>query len=73
MTGDQRFFFGFAQAWRGKVRDEALLSQIKSDPHSPDEFRVDGSSRNHPAFYSTFGLKPGDKMYLPPEQRFNLW
>ncbi len=72
-SGDQRFFFGFAQAWRGKARDEALLAQIKSDPHSPDEFRVTGALRNHPGFYSTFGVKPGAKMYLPPAGRVSIW
>ena len=72
-TGDQRFFYGFAQAFRGKVRDQALLSQIKSDPHSPDEFRVNGVVRNHDPFYRTFGLKPGDALYLPPEQRVSIW
>jgi predicted metalloendopeptidase len=73
LTGDQRFFYGFAQTWRGKVRDAALLAQIKSDPHSPDEFRVIGSLRNHPAYYTTFGVKPGDKMYLSPADRVSLW
>ena len=72
-TGDERFFAGFAQAFRGKVREAALLRQIKSDPHSPEEFRVNGVMRNHPAFYSTFGVKPGDGMYLPPEQRVSIW
>jgi predicted metalloendopeptidase len=73
MTGDERFFYGFAQAYRAKTRESLLLTWIKSDPHSPDEFRVIGSVRNHPAFYSTFGVKPGDKMYLPPEQRALIW
>ena len=73
LSGDQRFFYGFAQAGRGKARDEALLAQIKSDPHSPDEFRVTGALRNHPGFYSTFGVKPGDKMYLPPAERVSIW
>ncbi len=72
-TGDERFFYGFAQAFRGKVREPALLAQIKSDPHSPDEFRVNGAVRNHPAFYATFGVKPGDALYLPPEQRVSIW
>jgi putative endopeptidase len=72
-TGDHRFFYGFAQAFRGKVRDAALLAQIKSDPHSPDEFRVNGVVRNHDAFYKTFGVKPGDALYLPPEQRVSIW
>jgi len=73
MSGDERFFYGFAQAYRSKVRDAALLTWIKSDPHSPDEFRVTGVVRNHPAFYSTFGVKPGDRMYLPPERRVSIW
>ena len=73
LTGEQRFFYGFAQTWRGKARDAALLAQIKSDPHSPDEFRVLGSLRNHPAYYTTFGVKPGDKMYLAPADRVSLW
>ncbi len=72
-TGDERFFYGFAQAFRGKVRDAALLAQIKSDPHSPDEFRVNGVVRNHDVFYKTFGLKPGDALYLPQEKRVSIW
>ncbi len=72
-SGDERFFEGYAQAHRGKARDAALLSQIKSDPHSPSEFRVNGAVRNHPAFYSTFDVKPTDGMYLPPEKRVSIW
>jgi predicted metalloendopeptidase len=73
MTGDERFFYGFAQSYRSKVRDSLLLTWIKSDPHSPDEFRVTGVVRNHPAFYSTFGVKPGDRMYLAPRERVSIW
>jgi predicted metalloendopeptidase len=73
LTGDQRFFFGFAQVWRGKVRDEALIERIKADPHAPDEIRANGTVRNHPGFYSTFGVKPGDAMYLPPAKRVTIW
>jgi len=73
MSGDERFFFGFAQVWRAKARPDALLAQIKSDPHAPDEFRVTGTVRNHPGFYSTFGVKPGDKMYLAPADRVTIW
>ncbi|MDQ6639484.1 MAG: M13 family metallopeptidase [Pseudomonadota bacterium] len=72
-SGDERFFYGFAQGFRGKAREAALLAQIKSDPHSPDEFRVNGTVRNHPTFYSTFDVKPGDRMYLAPEQRVSIW
>ena len=73
LSGAQRFFFGFAQSWRGKGRPDAILAQIKSDPHAPDEFRVIGAARNLPGFYSTFGVKPGDRMYLAPADRVTLW
>jgi len=72
-SGDQRFFFGYAQAMRGKSRDEALLAQLRSDPHSPPVARVNGAVRNHPAFYSTFGVRPGDGMYLAPGERVSIW
>jgi len=73
LTGDERFFFGFGQAFRSKARDAAMLVLLKSDPHSPDEFRVNGAVRNHPAFYTTFGVRPGDRMYLAPERRVSIW
>jgi len=72
-TAEQRIFMGMAQARRGKGRDAFLIQQVKSDPHSPSEFRVNGSLKNHPGFYDAFGVKEGDKMYLPPEQRVIFW
>jgi putative endopeptidase len=72
-TSEQRIFMGLAQARRAKAREPALISQIKSDPHSPGEFRVNGSLRNHPGFYDAFSVKPGDKMYLAPDQRVIFW
>jgi predicted metalloendopeptidase len=72
-TAEQRIFMGLAQARRGKAREAALIAQVKSDPHSPSEFRVNGSLRNHPGFYEAFDVKPEDKMYLPPEQRVIFW
>jgi putative endopeptidase len=72
-SAEQRLFMGLAQARRGKARDAALISQVKSDPHSPSEFRVNGSLRNHPGFYEAYSVKPGDKMYLAPEQRVIFW
>ena len=72
-TAEQRLFMGLAQARRGKARDAALISQVKSDPHSPSEFRVNGSMRNHPGFYEAYGVKVGDKMYLKPEERVIFW
>jgi predicted metalloendopeptidase len=72
-TAEQRIFLGMAQARRGKGRDAFLIQQVKSDPHSPSEFRVNGSVKNHPGFYDAFGVKEGDKMYLPPQQRVIFW
>ncbi|PQO88989.1 peptidase M13 [Massilia phosphatilytica] len=72
-TAEQRIFMGLAQARRGKARDAALIAQVKSDPHSPSEFRVNGSLRNHPGFYEAFGVKPGDRMYLAPDDRVVFW
>ena len=72
-TGDQRFFLAFAQSWRGKTRDNALIEQLKSDPHSPDDTRGTLPVRNQPAFYDAFGVKAGDGMYLPPEKRVQIW
>ncbi|MEP7298418.1 MAG: M13 family metallopeptidase [Burkholderiales bacterium] len=73
LTGAQRFFYGFAQASSGKARPAALLAQIQSDPHAPDEFRVLGSLRNLGAFHATFGVKPGDRMFLAPAARVSIW
>jgi predicted metalloendopeptidase len=73
LSGDQRFFYGFAQVWRGKTRDEAMIAQLKGDPHAPNEARANVTVRNHPDFYRTFGVKPGDPMYLPPKQRVSIW
>ena len=65
-TGDQRFFLGFSQIWRGKVRDELMTQLLASDPHSPMEFRVNGTLRNIDAWYEAFDVGPGDAMYLEP-------
>lgn len=73
LTGDQRFFMAYAQIWRTKYRDEALVNLIKSDPHSPGMYRANGSVRNFDPWYAAFDVKPGDKMYLPPEQRVRIW
>ena len=73
MTGDQRFFLAYAQAWQGKRRDEAERQQLLSDPHSPDKYRVNGIVRNFGPWYQAFSVKPGDSMYLPPEQRVSIW
>ncbi|WGL18157.1 M13 family metallopeptidase [Microbulbifer bruguierae] len=72
-TGDQRVFLGWAQVWRAKMRDEALSERLKTDPHSPAEYRVQGVLPNIEAFYSAFDVKEGDGMYLPKEDRVVIW
>jgi len=73
MTADQRFYIGFAQSWLGKRRDESTIAGVKSDPHSPEKYRTNGVVVHMPSFYSAFSVKPGDRMYLVPEQRVTLW
>ncbi|MES2901561.1 MAG: M13-type metalloendopeptidase [Pseudomonadota bacterium] len=73
LTGDQRFFMGWAQVWRSKYRDEAMVNQIKVGPHAPGMYRANGAVINHPAFHEAFGIKEGDKMYLPPKDRVSIW
>jgi putative endopeptidase len=73
LTGDQRFFLAFAQVWREKQRENALRTQVTTDPHSPGRFRVLGPLRNVDAWYKAFNVQPGDTMYIPPEQRARIW
>jgi putative endopeptidase len=73
LTGDQRFFLSFAQVWREKQRDDALRSQVTTDPHSPGRFRVLGPIRNVQAWYDAFGITPDNPMYIPPEKRAHIW
>lgn len=73
LTGEQRLYIGWAVKFRTLQREEAAIVQIKSDPHSPGEFRVKGTLANQAGFYEAFDIKPGDKMYRPPEQRVKLW
>ena len=73
ITADQRFFLSFAQVWRGLDRDEALRSQLLSDPHSPGRFRVNGVVRNVDAWYTAFDVTESDKLYLPPGERVRIW
>lgn len=73
LSGQQRFFVGFARAWRGKIRDERLREKLLRGPHSPARYRVMGILPNIPGFYSAFDLQPGDAMYLPAEERVKIW
>jgi putative endopeptidase len=73
LTGEQRFFLSWAQVWRTQAREQALRNQILTDPHSPPEFRVNGTVRNMSAWYEAFDVKPGQKLYLPPQERVTVW
>ena len=73
LTGDQRFFMGYAQRASTLERDNMVIMWIKTDPHTPSEFRVNGLLMNQQVFYDVYNVKPGDKMYLPPEQRTIIW
>jgi predicted metalloendopeptidase len=73
LTGDQRFYMGFARVWRAKARDNAIIAQLKSDPHSIPMYRAMGTVVNQPAFFTAFDVKEGDKMWRAPDQRVIIW
>jgi predicted metalloendopeptidase len=73
LTGDQRFFMGFAQIWRGKYRDEAMRRQVMTNPHAPGEFRANGPLMNFTPFYDTFGVQSADGMFVPEKERVQIW
>lgn len=72
-SGAERFFIGYALGWRGKIREELLREILLSDPHTPYRYRVLGVLKNIPVFYETYGLQPGDGMYLNPDERAKIW
>jgi putative endopeptidase len=71
-TGDQRFYLGWAQVWRRNYREANLRQRLLTDPHSPSEQRV-AVVRNLDPWYPAFNVQPGQKLYLPPEQRVRIW
>jgi endothelin-converting enzyme/putative endopeptidase len=73
LTGDQRFFIAYGYSWQRKNREGALRAQLLTDEHSPAMYRVNGVVRNMDEWYKAFDVKPGDKMYLPPEERVKVW
>jgi predicted metalloendopeptidase len=73
MTGEQRLYAGWAQVWRSKMREQQQIVQVKTDPHSPGQYRANGTLRNQPGFYEAFKVKQGDKMYLAPQERVIIW
>jgi putative endopeptidase len=72
-TGDQRLFLGYAQVWRYKSHEESTRQRLLTDPHSPPEFRVNGTVRNVDAWYQAFDPMPENKLYLAPDERVHLW
>jgi putative endopeptidase len=73
LSGDQRFFIGYAQVWRSKMLDTQTLKLLVIDPHAPARFRTNGAVANADAFYQAFGVRPGDKLYKPESERIRLW
>ncbi|GAA6205363.1 M13-type metalloendopeptidase [Thalassotalea sp. SU-HH00458] len=73
LTGDQRFFMGWAQVWRFKMVEKSLRNLIATDPHSPGNYRALGILSNMPEFYQAFDVKEGDAMYIAPEKRVKIW
>jgi putative endopeptidase len=72
LTGNQRFFLAFAQSWRQKIRDAALRSQIVTNEHAPDRERAQ-TVRNIDPWYEAYAVKPGQKLYLKPDERVRIW
>lgn len=73
LTGNQRFFIAYAQLWRSMIREEALITRLKADPHSPAPFRANGVVRNVDAWYQAFDIGEDAALYLPPEERVRIW
>ncbi|WP_397571986.1 M13 family metallopeptidase [Silanimonas sp.] len=73
LTGDQRFFLAWAQIWKSKYRDEAMINQVKVGPHSPPQFRINGPLRNLDEWYKAFNVQPDDALYVKPEERVRIW
>ncbi|GAB3173119.1 M13 family metallopeptidase [Myceligenerans halotolerans] len=73
LTALERIFLGWAQVWQSTGRDEEVVRRIAVDPHSPNEFRCNGVLRNVDEFHETYATAPGDGLYLPPEERVQIW
>ena len=73
LSGEQRLFLSWAQVWRSLYRDEQVRTLVLTNPHSPGKFRVNGVVRNLDAWYQAFDVKPGDQLYLAPQERIRVW
>ena len=72
-THNQRFYLGYANLWAQNVRPQEIIRRTKTDVHSLGKWRVNGALRNIDDFYTAFGIKEGDAMYMAPEERINIW
>ena len=72
-TGDQRFFMAWAQVWKRKYREDELKRRLVTDPHSPSEYRTNGIVRNMTPWYSAFDVTRDDDLYLPEDERVQIW
>ena len=72
-TGEQRFFIGWGQVWRRKYREAEMRKRIKTDPHSPSQYRCNGIVSNLDSYYEAFGVEPGSPMYIEPQKRVRIW
>jgi putative endopeptidase len=73
LSAIKRFFIGYAQVWRAKIRPEMMRVRLATDPHSPGEFRCNQILKNIDEFVEEFEVKPGDGLYLAPEERVRIW
>jgi putative endopeptidase len=73
LTAEQRFFMSWATVWRTKQRDESLVNQVKTDPHTPGRWRATEPLKNVDAFYEAFNITEGDAMFVAPENRVRIW
>ena len=72
-AGEQRFFFSWAQAWKGQMREEYLRQTLASTPHAPPEYRANGPVSNLRGFYEAFNVAPGDRLYRDATRRVSFW
>lgn len=73
LTGDQRFFIAYAGVWAGNITEKEIHSRTKSDPHSLGRWRVNGALPHIDMWYEAFGVKEGDKLFIPKSARLQLW
>lgn len=72
-TWQQRFYLSWAQVWHNNIKDEELRNRLQTDPHSPARYRINGPLKHLPEFYEAWGVKQGDKMWLPETERISIW